>query len=159
MSEIEKPNSKNVDGRINNGGAREGAGRPAFVPTDAELKQAEALAGYGVPQEQIAQLIRDGIHIDTLRAHFVDAMQKGKAKANSRVGKTLFEKAIGGDTTAMIWWSKTQMRWAETQKHEITGAEGGALEVKTTLDVSGLSTAALAEIAALAGKGDKNRND
>jgi hypothetical protein len=53
---------------------------------------------------------------------------RGKAKANAQVGKGIFQKAMGGDTTAMIWWSKTQMRWAETQKHEITGADGAPLE-------------------------------
>ena len=112
----------------NGGGVQPGAGRPAFVPTDAERKPVEAFSGYGLPIEQIAVLIRDGIHIDTLRAHFSTELVSGKAKANGQVGRTLFQKAMGGDTTAMIWWSKTQMRWAETQKHELTGADGVPLE-------------------------------
>lgn len=111
-----------------NGGAREGAGRPAFEPTDAERKQVEALSGYGIPIEQIAVLVRDGIDADTLRKYFLTELQSGKAKANAQVGKTLFNKVLAGDTTAAIWWSKTQMRWAETQKHELTGADGAALE-------------------------------
>ena len=111
-----------------NGGAREGAGRPAFEPTDAERKQVEALSGYGLPLEQIAVLVRDGIDADTLRKYFSTELQSGKAKANAKVGQTLFNKVMAGDTTAAIWWSKTQMRWAETQKHELTGADGAALE-------------------------------
>ena len=111
-----------------NGGARPGAGRPAFEPTDAERKQVEAFSGYGLPIEQIAVLIRDGIHVDTLRAHFSSELVSGKSKANAQVGKTLFQKVMAGDTTAAIWWSKTQMRWAETQKHELTGADGAPLE-------------------------------
>jgi hypothetical protein len=111
-----------------NGGAREGAGRPAFEPTSAERKQVEALSGYGIPIEQIAVLVRDGIDADTLRKYFITELQSGKAKANAQVGKTLFNKVLAGDTTAAIWWSKTQMRWAETQKHELTGADGAALE-------------------------------
>jgi hypothetical protein len=111
-----------------NGGAREGAGRPAFEPTDAERKQVEALSGYGIPIEQIAVLVRDGIDADTLRKYFLTELQSGKAKANAQVGKTLFNKVLAGDTTAAIWWSKTQMRWAETQKHELTGADGAAIE-------------------------------
>jgi hypothetical protein len=35
---------------------------------------------------------------------------------------------MGGDTAAMIWWSKTQMKWKETQAHEITGADGAPIE-------------------------------
>ena len=111
-----------------NGGAREGAGRPAFEPTDAEKKQVEALSGYGLPLEQIAVLVRDGIDADTLRKYFSTELQSGKAKANAKVGQTLFNKVMAGDTTAAIWWSKTQMRWAETQKHELTGADGVPLE-------------------------------
>jgi hypothetical protein len=111
-----------------NGGARPGAGRPAFEPTDAERKQVEALSGYGLPIEQIAVLVRDGIDTDTLRKHFATELVSGKAKANGQVGKNLFQKVMAGDTTAAIWWSKTQMRWAETQKHELTGADGAPLE-------------------------------
>jgi hypothetical protein len=113
-----------------NGGAREGAGRPEFEPTDSERKQVEALSGYGLPIEQIAVLVRDGIHVDTLRVHFGAELVTGKGKANGQIGKTLFQKAMGGDTAAMIWWSKTQMRWAETQKHEHTGADGAPIEIK-----------------------------
>jgi hypothetical protein len=112
----------------NGGGAQPGAGRPEFQPTNAERKQVEALSGYGLPIDQIGALVRDGIHVDTLRAHFATELLSGKAKANGQVGKTLFQKAMGGDTSAMIWWSKTQMRWAETQKHELTGADGAPLE-------------------------------
>jgi hypothetical protein len=119
---------KHGGARPGTGGAQPGAGRPAFEPTDAERKQVEALSGYGLPIEQIAVLVRDGIDTDTLRKHFATELVSGKAKANGQVGKTLFQKVMAGDTTAAIWWSKTQMRWAETQKHELTGADGAPLE-------------------------------
>lgn len=125
MTKLEKSVAKKQQ---THGGAREGSGRKAFEPTDAERKQVEALSGYGLPIEQIAVLIRDGIDTDTLRKHFATELQSGKAKANAQVGKTLFQKVMAGDTTAAIWWSKTQMRWAETQKHELTGADGAPLE-------------------------------
>ena len=125
----EKPVVKKHGGaRPGTGGSQPGAGRPAFEPTAAERKQVEALSGYGLPIEQIAVLVREGIHVDTLRAHFATELISGKAKANGQVGKTLFQKDMAGDTTAAIWWSKTQMRWAETQKHELTGADGVPLE-------------------------------
>ena len=127
----EKPVVKKHGGaRPGTGGAQPGAGRPAFEPTDSERKQVEALSGYGLPIEQIAVLVRDGIHVDTLRSHFGTELVSGKAKANGQVGKTLFQKVMAGDTTAAIWWSKTQRRWAETQKHEVTGADGAPLEFR-----------------------------
>jgi hypothetical protein len=123
-----KPEKSVTEKHPNYGGAREGAGRPAFEPTDAERKQVEAMSGYGLPIEQIAILVRGGIDTDTLRKHFATELVAGKAKANSGVGRTLFQKAMGGDTAAMIWWSKTQMKWKETQAHEITGADGAPIE-------------------------------
>lgn len=113
-----------------NGGARPGAGRKEFEPTPAERKQVEAMSGYGLPIEQIAILVRNGIDADTLRKHFATELVAGKAKANSGVGRTLFQKAMGGDTAAMIWWSKTQMRWKEVQQHELTGVDGAPIEFK-----------------------------
>jgi len=93
-------------------------------PTDADRKQVEALSGYGVPIEQIAALVCGGIDADTLTKHFRTELNLGKAKANSKVGQTLFQKAVGGDTTAAIWWSKTQMRWKETVVNEHGGIDG-----------------------------------
>jgi hypothetical protein len=141
---LEKSAVKKKNGH---GGAREGAGRMAFEPTDAERKQVEAMSGYGLPIEQIAVLVRDGIDTDTLRKHFATELISGKAKANGRVGKTLFQKVMAGDTAAAIWWSKTQMRWREIQQHEITGKDGAPIRL-TTIDVTKISTEALAEIMA-----------
>jgi hypothetical protein len=121
MEKLEKSVVKNTN---NHGGARPGAGRQAFTPTNDERSRVEAMSGYGVPIEQIAVLIRDGIDTDTLRKYFHTELQAGKAKANAKIGQTLFQKAVGGDTTAMIWWSKTQMKWAETQKVEHTSPDG-----------------------------------
>lgn len=102
-----------------------------FKPTKEERKQVEAMAGYGVPHEQIAVLIgEDGIDADTLKKHFKKELAQGKAKANARVGQTLFQKATAGDTTAAIWWSKTQMGWKDTQAHEISGPDGSAIKVQ-----------------------------
>ena len=101
------------------GGARPNSGPVAMVPTDEEREMVEKLSGFGLQQESIAAMVRDGIHIDTLRDHFKRELELGRAKAHGKIGKTLFDKAMAGDTGSLIWWTKTQMRWAETQKHEI----------------------------------------
>jgi hypothetical protein len=144
---LEKSVSKKEPKQKTHGGARENAGRPGFQPTDAERKQVEAMSGYGLPIEQIAVLVRGSIDTDTLRKHFAQELIAGKAKANGQVGKTLFQKAMGGDTTAAIWWSKTQMHWKEVRAHEITGKDGAPIAV-ATLDVSQLGTEVLAQIMA-----------
>ena len=121
------------------GGARPGAGQPPLVPTDEEREMVEKLSGFGLQQESIAAMVRDGIHVDTLRTHFKRELELGRAKANGKIGKTLFDKAMAGDTGSLIWWTKTQMRWAETQKHEI---------VHTGISITGALEAAKARLIA-----------
>ena len=95
-------------------------------PTEEKRKLVETSSGFGLPHEQIATLV--GIDDKTLRKHYRAELDMGKAKANGQIAKTLFSKAVGGDTTSLIWWTKTQMKWAETIKQEVTGANGSPLE-------------------------------
>ena len=95
------------------------------LPTDESKRMVESTSGLGLPHEQIAILV--GIDDKTLRKHYRTELDMGKAKANGQIAKTLFSKATGGDTTALIWWTKTQLKWAETQKHEVTGQDGTPL--------------------------------
>jgi hypothetical protein len=97
------------------------------IPSEENKRIVETSAGLGLPHEQIGALI--GIDDKTLRKHYRTELDVGKAKASAQIAKTLFSKAQGGDTTALIWWTKAQMRWAETQKQEVTGANGGAQEM------------------------------
>jgi hypothetical protein len=56
----------------------------------------------------------------------------GKAKSSAAIARSLYNKAMGGDTTAMIWWTKAQMRWSETVKNEVTGADGEPFDIQIT---------------------------
>lgn len=96
----------------------------AHKPTPEDRKQVELLAGLGIPHEQIAVLIQDGIDDKTLRKHYAKELSDGVAKANSQVSKSLFQKCLSGDTTAQIWWTKTRMGWKDTSRLEHTGADG-----------------------------------
>ena len=98
-------------------------------PTEITREVVQTSSGLGLPQEQICALI--GIlDAKTLRKHYARELALGKAEASSQVSKSLFNKAVQGDTTAMIWWTKSQMKWSETVKQEITGADGGALTIQ-----------------------------
>ena len=100
------------------------------IPNAENKRLVETSAGLGLPHEQIGALI--GIDDKTLRKHYRVELDLGKAKASAQIAKTLFNKAQGGDTTALIWWTKAQMKWAETQKQEISGADGGAQQMVVT---------------------------
>lgn len=96
------------------------------IPTPESQKLVESSSGLGLPHESIAVLV--GIDDKTLRKHYRHELDMGKAKANGQIAKTLYSKAVAGDTTSLIWWTKSQMRWSETVKNEVTGADGEALQ-------------------------------
>jgi len=123
LAKLEKPPAIN-----GHGGAREGAGRKPFEPTAKERQQVEAMAGVGLPHDQIGALVRDGVCTDVIRQYFAKELKAGKAKASAKIGQTLFNRAIGGETAALIWWTKSQMGWKEKRAHELTGADGAPLE-------------------------------
>ena len=88
------------------------SGRPPFEPTDKQRAQVEKLAGFGVPQDDIATIL--GISAPTLRIHFRQSLDMGVAKANAKIGQTLFQQAMKGNVAAAIFWAKARMGWRET---------------------------------------------
>ena len=96
-------------------------------PTDDLRRQIEQASGLGLPHDQIAALV--GISDETLRKYYGPELAVGKAKASAQVAKTLFNKAVqGGDTTAMIWWTKAQMAWGETNTTKLANPDGTPIE-------------------------------
>ena len=117
-------------------------GRPPIEITDKDRAQVERMAGLGLTQPQIANIC--GFSEDTLQRHFKDELANGAGKLNSAVAANLYSIATSrdnGSVAAAIFWLKTRARWKETSHTEVTGANGGAIEVeaKTTIDASQLS--------------------
>jgi hypothetical protein len=129
MKKLEKPPAIN-----GHGGARDGAGRKPFEPTAKERQQVEALAGVGLPHDQIGALLRDGVCTDVIRQYFAKELKAGKAKASAKIGQTLFNRAIGGETAALIWWTKSQMGWKEKRELDISNPDG-TLKPPTAINI------------------------
>lgn len=114
-------------------------GNPPHKPDEKSRDLVANASGIGLPQEQIATLV--GIDDKTLRLHYRKELDEGKAKAHMAVAGTLFEKAMSGDTSAMIWWSKTQLKWSETIKTELDANVNGNL----SLNIVGVAPKATSE--------------
>lgn len=85
--------------------------RPRVEISDEQLRQAEILAGYGLTQAQISDVL--GVARRTFERKKDEprvkaALEKGRAKAQLRMAKSIFEKGLDGDMTAAIWWEKTR---------------------------------------------------
>jgi hypothetical protein len=95
-------------------------GRPAYQPDEVSSRQVEAMAGYGVPETEIAGLL--GIDPKTLRKYYRSELDHGHTKANVKVAENLYRKATGEgreSVTAAIFWLKCRAGWREVNRHEI----------------------------------------
>lgn len=109
-------------------------GRQQHSPSDENRRTVEAMAGYGVPQEDIASVL--GIDAKTLRLHYREELDTAAIRANAKVAQTLFRQATeGGNTAAAIFWLKARAGWREKLEVESTGKNGGPIESTTTIKV------------------------
>lgn len=120
-------------------------------PTDATRSTVSALVAFGVPQEEIGSYM--GISDDTLRKYYAPELARAAVERNAVVASFLYNSASGKTIAsgasysdclrAAMFWLKTRANWNETEKVEITGANGGPVQ---TLDFSKLSTDLLLEL-------------
>ncbi len=89
-----------------------------WKPTDKDIQQIEALAGYGLPKETIADFFGVSVSLFDMAMKknpaINRAMVNGVAKAKARVTQTAYEMAISKKFPAMtMFYLKTRLRWTE----------------------------------------------
>lgn len=107
--------------------------KPSFKPTEQQRKQVEAMAAYGVPGADIARVM--GIGLTTLKKYFRDELDLGHVRANAAVAETCFKMAVSGKVpAATFFWMKTRAGWREVNRTEVSGTDGGPIEMVTVTD-------------------------
>lgn len=91
-----------------------------FTPQDRE--EIEKLAGLALSLEQIAILKK--CDIKTLKKNCSEEIEVGRAKAYQLATNQLFLAIKKGNLTGIIFYLKTQHGWRETNRTELTGANG-----------------------------------
>ncbi len=98
--------TKRKDGRFD--------GSDKHVVTAENIKLVKALVTHGVQTKFIC------LHLDisepTLIKHYRQHMAEARTTAHSKVGQSLFKQAINGNTSAAIFYAKTQMGWKEERQ-------------------------------------------
>jgi len=98
--------------------------RKPFVVNDAMREKVRHLAGLGVPQDDIARIVK--CSPKTLRKRCRDDLDCGAAEANAIVSGCLFAAAKGGNIAAQIFWLKSRARWRERAAPDHRAAGGDA---------------------------------
>lgn len=112
--------------------------RKPFSVTDEQRRTVEAMAGFGVPHEDIAFVV--GCSAPTLKKYCAHELRSGRVRANTQVGQTLFRLATGirengvviqpPNVAAAIYWTKSQMGWREKQPEQSGGGETYVLRIE-----------------------------
>lgn len=101
---------------------------------EIDIAEVERLAGLGLSEEQIALSV--GVCRDTITRRkredpaFHAAIKRGKAKTATDIANALYNKAMTGDTTAIIWYEKTRCGFSDKQRVEHAGPDGNAIVMK-----------------------------
>jgi hypothetical protein len=105
--------------------------RPRFDPTPEQKKNVEAMAAYGIPEEDIARTIGEhGIDPKTLRKYFRHQLDVAATKANSAVAQTAYQMATSGKYPAStMFWLKCRAGWKETNVMQHSGPHGGPIQI------------------------------
>ena len=122
-------------------------GNRPYRPTPEQRGTVEALAAYGIAQEDISQHL--GITTKTLERHFAIELRLGCPKFVAKAGNVIFQ-AINDPTVpwpdklrAAIYVTKARGGWRDADRVEHTGRDGGPIE---HVDLSKLTDTDLAAI-------------
>ena len=78
---------------------------PTRKPVDRELIY--KLAAIHCTNKEIASVV--GIHIDSLQRHYRDLLTAGRENGKSKLRRRMWEEAMRGNVTMMIWLSKNYL--------------------------------------------------
>ncbi|WP_431266838.1 hypothetical protein [Dankookia sp. P2] len=103
-----------------------------FTPTDEQRRLVKAMAGYGVPHDDISLVVK--CSPPTLRKRFRQELDIATIEANARVAQCLYQQATTpGNIAATIFWLKARAGWREKHQVEVTGRDGAALQPPTVI--------------------------
>jgi predicted transcriptional regulator len=94
-------------------------GRPKWIPDELTCRKAREMASRGLTVAQIADClgVSDATIYERQKEYpeFLEAIKRGRSEGINQVTNKLFEKAVDGDNTCMIFYLKTRDResWGE----------------------------------------------
>lgn len=116
--------------------------KPTIKFSEDDIRKVEELAA-SVSKQHIADYFN--ICFNTLEKIFErqpeasEAFKRGRAMCVISIATSVIREAQSGNMTAAALYLKTQAGWSETEKREITGADGGPIKQDTvwTINVVG----------------------
>lgn len=156
---IDKRGTPRGKGTVRANGGR--IGNPPHKPTPELRALARDLAAYGLPHWAIAEMMKvegKSISEDTLERHYSNELAIGVHSMNAKASQMVAKGVLSGDKDYVRFWLARRggPAWTNKQAHEHTTPPGRPME---TRDMTGLSEAELAALAALDKQSDAAGGD
>jgi hypothetical protein len=103
---------------------------PGFDPGPTQSKTICVMTGLGMSIKQISDILL--IEEKMLKLFYKRELEGAAPYVNLAVSKKALEMALSGNHPEMTkFWLKTQAGWRETSNVEVTGKDGGAIEINS----------------------------
>lgn len=90
-----------------------------------------SLAGF--THKQMASALK--ISEATLAEHYRYELDNGRVNTMTQVVQSLAQRAIAGSDTAAIFLAKARLGWSDRQQVELTGKDGGPIEIAQKTEI------------------------
>lgn len=100
---------------------------PVLAATVATM----SLAGF--TQKQMMDALR--MSHETLTTHYQYEIDNGRVNTMTQVVQSLAQRAIAGSDTAAIFLAKARLGWSDRQQVELTGKDGGPIEIQARAEI------------------------
>ena len=102
-------------------------GRPQIKITKKLCQKAEKLSAKGLTMSQIASVLNMGestlYEKQAQYPEFSESIKRGRNKGIEQITNTLFQKAVEGDNTSMIFYLKNVAGWKDKVETQHTGEQ------------------------------------
>lgn len=125
MASARKDIKQQIEKRL----AAEADGYSTEALTDLEIEHARLLMMSGATWKHLSQIFKR--REEWLRYTYTDLLTAECKRIDQKVLHALLQNALDGNVTAQIFWVKVRCQWRDNTQIEITGKDGGAIEIKT----------------------------
>jgi len=104
-----------------------------YEPNENDLALVREMSADGVTIKDIAFMV--GVSHTTLLKYYGDEMRRVRIENVRGAGKNLYQQAMGGNMTALIFYLKSQGGWREKQEVDVNVSGGMTIEHAVSEDV------------------------
>jgi hypothetical protein len=108
-------------------------GSPGFSPSLQQAREISVMSALGLEAKEIAMVLN--VEEKLLKAYYTRELSVSHKISNVMVARKALEMAMSGRHPDMTkFWLKAQAKWKETSAIELTGKDGGPVEVGSARD-------------------------